>query len=537
MRLAILGSALLFFVFSAGCKPRTADSAVKGTTDTIRPETLAKDQDLPDDGIWMFHFGERRFLEGIYHDRTEGEAGKGAITDAEWQKIPSNGTTYAPNRRGLYVGQHPIYNERYAADTLFQNGESTSGLMAVRIRKSCFAPEHMSGNIFDAQSPISFEHARFKAFVDADATWRQSGGFAGFFTTCTNAYLGQNPQQGYQENTCNQAVKKYYDTNGIQMVYDHEWLESGFWLVRSPACVTRIVSTPEGILQVLAKTYDLWDPAPFASGKVAAPSQTTPLVPTTATFAIAVQALARSAQMEISEETLYRLAAMARATKNNSYSSQYDRVLQKAYDCRRDGNWGEFLPAAEAFSNGLAGPAGALAGQHLEQEIRKLAAQAEVVKCSPKSDETLAAMEKVVDEDLVKWAQKRPKPLPPVDPKIQAAQARKARLAQLSQELATIRNDIVNSDRQENESYRQYSVAHNQVGYLIDQLNPMVDRFNAGNYSLDNAIDSKRAEISRARSTKSSWETSWDQWKANGTALRAKQSQLNQEYTNLSRQR
>ncbi len=537
MRLAILVLTVFFFIFSAGCKPRTAGSELRGTTDTMRPETLAKDQDLPDDGIWMFHFGERRFLEGIYHERTESEDGKGAITDAEWQSIPSNGTTYAPNRRGLYVGQHPVYNERYAADTLFQTGEATSGLMAVRIRKSCFAPKHMSGNIFDAQSPISFEHARFKAFIDAEATWRQNGGFAGFFTTCTNAFLGQTPHQGYQENTCNQAVKKYYDTSGIKMVYDHEWPESGFWLVRSPTCVTRIVSTPEGILQVLGRTYDLWDPTPFASGKVAIPSQTTPLVPTAATFAIAVQALARSSQFEVSEETLYRLAAMARATNNNSYSSQYDRVLQKAYDCRRDGNWGEFVPAAEAFVAGLPGPAGSTAGQRLGQQIGKLAAQAETIKCTPPSNESQATMQKAVDEDLANWAKKKPKSLPPVDPKVQAAQARKVRLAELSQQLTSIQTEIVSSDRQENESYRQYSVAHSQVSYLISQLNPMVDRFNAGNYSLDNAIDAKRAEISQARSTKSSWETAWDQWKANGTALRAKQSQLNQNYTNLSRQR
>lgn len=532
-------TAILFLVIysaiHAGCKPRQDGTELKGTTDTIRPETIAKDKDLPDDGIWMFHYGERRFLEDLYKDRIEKD-GQGAISTDEWKKIPSTGTTYPPNRRGLYVSQHPIYNERYAADQLFNAENATSGMMVVRVKKSCFAPERMSGNIFDAQASISFENQRLKAFLDGDTYWRRQGGFDGFFKSCTNAYLGQTVAQGYQENTCNQAVARYYDQSKIQLVYDHEWLESGFWLVRDPACISRLVTTPASLIEVLGKTYDLWDPAPFASGKPAEASKTTPLTATTATFATLLQAMARAGSNEISDEALFRLSSMAQSGKTR-YSAQYRAILAKAFECHVDGNWGNFQQLAETFAAGLPGQGGAAAELRLGRLIQNLAASADQAKCAPQFDEPNRAMQVAVTNDLNGWAQKRPKPLPPVDPKIAAAQARKARLTELSQQLQQVQTDIANADRQANSEYNQYSQWHNKIDNLLSTYNNLVDRFNAGQYSLDYRIDAMKPDIAAARAEKYAHEAKWDQWTATAKELRLKQASLNKEYQQLSRQR
>jgi hypothetical protein len=245
LAVAALGS------FVSACKSRQDTAEVLGS--------VKRSDDRPP--AVLYHFGEFGHLEG-YGKRT------GTFNSTEWSQIGSVGEAQRPYRRGLYVSQHPAYNERYALDKLKAEQSRAPWMLAVQLKAECHNEGRFEGNI---QKALYGESTRFSGFLNRSAE-QDLNSVDKFKALCpADFFVSQQKEQSYLASPqwrprferCVAVVEKYFTEENIGVVYDAWWVNQGFWYIRDPNCIERLDGSAEGNLTAFADIPDLWQQRPY----------------------------------------------------------------------------------------------------------------------------------------------------------------------------------------------------------------------------------------------------------------------------------
>ncbi|MCX6117588.1 MAG: hypothetical protein NT027_08610 [Proteobacteria bacterium] len=274
---------ICFSIFStltiSSCKSRVSNqskSEVKGFE-------IESDMPLP----VMYHIGEKSILLKNH--------GRSTFTDDEWTNITK---AHAHYRKGLYVGQHPAYSERYASKYMSQENKGVPWLMTVKVKPECLAPNRIAPYLTDLHKDRQFinwykEIAKEKheSFRDSFLKPNFANDHLAIFTSkciknrsTKNVYSPSNDKKELEdlwkpfdtekvESACANTFNAYInqpdlnDTKStISIVRDTYWPNRGFWYIRDQSCIEQMDSDAESTIKIFADSSDLWDEQPFASG-------------------------------------------------------------------------------------------------------------------------------------------------------------------------------------------------------------------------------------------------------------------------------
>ncbi len=115
--LTIAGLMVCWSLGLAGCKPRQSDSTLSGSVvpaGNLPPKTV-------------YHYNEYQYLAPL---------GDSVAKVSQFLKNPSM-STYPSQRRGLYVGEHPSYNEIYVLDNLNAGSASSAWMAEITLKDEC----------------------------------------------------------------------------------------------------------------------------------------------------------------------------------------------------------------------------------------------------------------------------------------------------------------------------------------------------------------------------------------------------------------
>jgi hypothetical protein len=196
----------------------------------------------------MYHYGP--------YDILVKNAADDGFTATEWDKIGAN---HARFRRGLYVSQHPAYNERYVFARLKEYENSSPWLMVVEVKPECTEKGAYFGPYLDSASDT-----KFVKFLDAQ------GKKSRFFSDCMetgkdrfpNAFKPLNPALS-DETFCSTTLHEYFSASGIRIAWDAFWPDEGYWYILDRTCIKDMRADPEQLLRVAADVPEYWDRAPY----------------------------------------------------------------------------------------------------------------------------------------------------------------------------------------------------------------------------------------------------------------------------------
>ncbi|MCX6117865.1 MAG: hypothetical protein NT027_10000 [Proteobacteria bacterium] len=130
-RSSIILSTIMLISFFCSCKTKTTGQSA------LRFGDVPIELDPPK---FLYHFGMFDYLEP-YKDYV------GPPSAEVWTKIPSTGSDYTVERRGLYGSQHPAYNERYAAEYLGKAGRQGPWLVVIELEDRCSGPNRTNKEV------------------------------------------------------------------------------------------------------------------------------------------------------------------------------------------------------------------------------------------------------------------------------------------------------------------------------------------------------------------------------------------------------
>ncbi len=215
--LSVVG-ALSMTSLVAGCKPRKEQaSSLEGAVpiENLPPKVA-------------YHFGMYKFLYNF--------ARPSSYNAAEWALIPSVKTPPGgAYRRGIYISQHPAYNESYAQENLANPKMESPWVMTVRIKDECRGRERTFNLLTTTLVP-------------------QCPGY--LYSLASRAGLNQ---------FCIDTANNHLFKNKAGVVVDTWWPEKGFWYVYDPKCIEALDGTSESIMKLAADVPELWKMAPYTT--------------------------------------------------------------------------------------------------------------------------------------------------------------------------------------------------------------------------------------------------------------------------------
>ncbi|MCX6117839.1 MAG: hypothetical protein NT027_09870, partial [Proteobacteria bacterium] len=248
----------------------------------IKGYEIESDQPLP----VMYHIGEKTVLFKNH--------GRSIFTDEEWSNITK---AHAHFRKGLYVGQHPAYSERYAHKYMTVENKGQPWMMTVKVKPECLQPNRVAPYLTDLHRDRLFvnwfqdislpqNQARVSSFikpnlVDENLQFMISKCLSNPKTN--NIYSPSNDKSTLEKiwapfetkqltSACANTFEAYLqqpvidDPNSkISIIRDTYWPNRGFWYIRDRSCIDLMESDSDSILRMFENTKYIWDYRPFTS--------------------------------------------------------------------------------------------------------------------------------------------------------------------------------------------------------------------------------------------------------------------------------
>jgi hypothetical protein len=191
----------------------------------------------------LFHMGHKPFMEA------DGKLGN--IPEDVWEhEIMGSDTRYGlvPFRRGLYGGEEFDNLELYA--NLFLGSDKIPWMMKITLNERCRNPKAVNLQMFDSRyAPWVIAHVNEILKSAQDCLNPQA-------TDCWDLLLGFNAiAYGKKENPCDALQSQFLADTKAKIVKDGDWEKS--WYIRDRACVQKIESSPQTVLETLAEAK--WD--------------------------------------------------------------------------------------------------------------------------------------------------------------------------------------------------------------------------------------------------------------------------------------
>lgn len=236
----------------AGCK-----AVNKQTSSNVLGSVARKENMVPE---WVFHYGPRNLLkDNTVQTYTE-----------KWSSLADN--SQISLRQGLYVNQHPAYNEHYAMTDITKSEAESPWLVALRIKASCRIQDSVVKEVPEEimKNPV------FREWIKAP--FNDSSGYASeseFSENCMKPEAFQPFQKDKGNATkCANTVANFYKKpkfhlggeagdGQIEAVRDSLGIKEGNWYLRSPNCIEQVRSGVSDFFAMAGEFPDFWAKAPY----------------------------------------------------------------------------------------------------------------------------------------------------------------------------------------------------------------------------------------------------------------------------------
>ncbi|MCX6117672.1 MAG: hypothetical protein NT027_09035 [Proteobacteria bacterium] len=288
MKLQLIVAISVLMIFG-GCKSRKSQVKNLVQLESSPPNVL-------------YHFGAYRHLE-TYHNVQD-------LTD-NWSRFPSSqGVFGGPYRAGIYLSQHPAYNEKYSLDDITPIPGEPSLLpwfMTLRLKSECSANSGDASKWIDLPSNLAlFKSCRSQEFL-----------------------LNQVPN-----NDCQKEILDLYNARGIGIVRDSWWTDRGFWFIRNTSCLESLDSSPLNVLTGAANTPEFWHMTPYQNNEKRTDDTSRDYRPGELSFAAVVKALVEVA--EVDQALMSQFYLNAERTDLLNLKGPLLILGRHAYGCMKD---------------------------------------------------------------------------------------------------------------------------------------------------------------------------------------------------------
>ncbi|MCX6116796.1 MAG: hypothetical protein NT027_04590 [Proteobacteria bacterium] len=273
---------VLFGLSIVGCKSR---SAAKNDSSDVKGFIIESEMPVK----VMYHFGDKEIL--LQND------GKTTFSDDVWEKI---GAVHAPFRKGLYVGQHPAYAERYTHDLLLGPNKRQPWMMKVTVKDECLKPQRVAPYITDlykdqqfmdwymkirsqSQEDVFFNKVKKPNYINQSFSHfsnrcqkNKADGIDNVFSPIRDQDLIEKIWKSFDTKAFDSACANTFETYlkrpiwsdpkaVIGIVRDTKWPSRGFWYIRERECIESMESDASSVVEIFLETKEIWGTEPFSS--------------------------------------------------------------------------------------------------------------------------------------------------------------------------------------------------------------------------------------------------------------------------------
>ncbi len=212
---------------------------------------------------WVYHYGPRHLVK----DKTLEEY------QTKWATLADNSQINI--RRGLYVNQHPAYNEGYALADIVKEEKDSPWLVALQIKAEC----RTSASVVKERPEEMMQNPVFREWISAP--YDDGTGYVMDFEFTKNcvqedSFKPYRVEPGVLSSQCANTLANFYKkpqahlgpeaqsvTGQIEAVRDSILAKEGYWILRSPRCIQRVRSSISDVFAMAGEVEDFWAKAPF----------------------------------------------------------------------------------------------------------------------------------------------------------------------------------------------------------------------------------------------------------------------------------